>query len=49
MSGLTTELHWFPRINDRFVTWGSEINLYQVKHHTDPLDPRSYASKILNY
>ncbi len=32
MSGTTAELYWFPRskYQDRFITWGSEINLYQV-------------------
>lgn len=52
MSGLTTEIYWFPKINDRFVTWGSEINLYQVKYHTDPLvdrDPQCYTSTDNNF
>lgn len=32
MSGTPVEIHWFPRHYDRFVTWGSEINLYQVRN-----------------
>lgn len=35
MSGTPVEIHWFPATNDRFLTWGSEINLYQVKNITD--------------
>lgn len=35
MSGTPVEIHWFPRTNDRFLTWGSEINLYQVKNIAD--------------
>lgn len=31
MSGTTAELYWFPKYQDRFITWGSEINLYQTK------------------
>ncbi|XP_031631806.1 GATOR complex protein MIOS [Contarinia nasturtii] len=39
MSGTPVEIHWFPRHSNRFVTWGSEINLYQVKN-TDDVDHR---------
>ncbi|KAG4079310.1 hypothetical protein HA402_008002 [Bradysia odoriphaga] len=31
MSGTVAELYWFPKYQDRFITWGSEINLYQTK------------------
>lgn len=30
--GTPQEIHWFPKFNDRFITWGSEINLYKVKN-----------------
>lgn len=37
MSGAIAEVHWFPSHGDRFLTWGSEINLYQLKssHEVD--------------
>lgn len=43
MSGTPVEIHWFPKHNDRFLTWGSEINLYQVKH-SDDIDHRVSTS-----
>lgn len=46
MSGLTAEIYWFPKIADRFVSWGSEINLYQAKRNTE-LDGRCYTSNHL--
>lgn len=29
--GTLQEIQWFPKIHDQFITWGSEIHLYQVK------------------
>lgn len=43
MSGTPAEIHWFPRQCDRFVTWGSEINLYQVKN-SEEIDHRVSTS-----
>lgn len=43
MSGTPVEIHWFPRNCDRFVTWGSEINLYQVRN-LDEVDHRVSTS-----
>lgn len=43
MSGTPVEIHWFPRHYDRFVTWGSEINLYQVRN-SDEIDHRVSTS-----
>ncbi|XP_013115643.2 GATOR complex protein MIOS [Stomoxys calcitrans] len=31
MSGNIHGLSWFPNIPDKFVTWGQEINLYEVR------------------
>lgn len=49
MSGTPVEIHWFPRYCERFVTWGSEINLYQVRN-TEDVDHRvsTSASQYLN-
>lgn len=46
MSGTPVEIHWFPRHTDRFLTWGSEINLYQVKN-SDEVDHRVSTSASL--
>lgn len=43
MSGTPVEIHWFPRHTDRFFTWGSEINLYEVKS-SDTVDHRILSS-----
>lgn len=45
MSGTPVEIHWFPRHTDRFLTWGSEINLYQVKN-SDEVDHRISTSAL---
>lgn len=42
MSGTIAELYWFPKYQDRFITWGSEINLYQTK--VDVTDHRLQTS-----
>lgn len=47
MSGPPVEIHWFPASGDRFLTWGSEINLYQVRC-TDDIDHRVATSKIVS-
>lgn len=46
MSGTTAELHWFPnsKYQDRFITWGSEINLYQT--NDDVTGERLQTSRI---
>lgn len=44
MSGTPVEIHWFPRQCDRFVTWGSEINMYCVKN-TEDVDHRVSTSE----
>lgn len=46
MSGIPVEIHWFPRHYDRFVTWGSEINLYQMRN-SDEIDHRVSTSVLL--
>lgn len=43
MSGTPVEIHWFPRNSNRFLTWGSEINLYEVKN-SDEIDHRVSTS-----
>lgn len=43
MSGTPVEIHWFPRYCERFVTWGSEINLYQIRN-TEDVDHRVSTS-----
>lgn len=48
MSGTPVEIHWFPRHTDRFLTWGSEINLYQVKN-SDDVDHRVSTSASLKF
>lgn len=45
MSGTTVELHWFPKHPDRFLTWGSEINLYQVRNSENVADQKNPTSK----
>lgn len=47
MSGTPVEIHWFPRQYDRFVTWGSEINLYRVKN-SEEIDQRVSTSASQN-
>lgn len=32
MSGNIHGLSWFPNIPDKFVTWGQDINLYEVRN-----------------
>lgn len=44
MGSTNVELHWFPRHSDRFITWGSEINLYQVKN-SEEVDHKIPTSK----
>lgn len=48
MSGTPVEIHWFPGTNDRFLTWGSEISLYQVKNISD-VDHRVTTSRYHYY
>lgn len=47
MNGSTAELHMFPKHMDRFITWGSEICLYQVKN-TEDVDHKTPTSKYLH-
>lgn len=42
--GTLQEIHWFPKIPDQFITWGSEIQLYQVKSVND-IDHQVATSK----
>ncbi|EDW75817.2 uncharacterized protein Dwil_GK15144 [Drosophila willistoni] len=35
MSGIIHGLSWFPNFPDRFVSWGQEINLYEVRSSKD--------------
>lgn len=44
MSGAIAEATWFPTHDDRFLTWGSEINLYQLKSCED-VDQNVTSSK----
>lgn len=46
MSGAISEVHWFPTHGDRFLTWGSEINLYQLKS-SDEVDQDVATSEPL--
>lgn len=48
MSGTPVEIHWFPRQCDRFVTWGSEINLYQVRNSVEVDHRVSTSASQLN-
>lgn len=47
MNGSTAELHMFPKHTDRFITWGSEICLYQVKN-TEDVDHKTPTSTYLH-
>lgn len=44
MSGTPAELYFFPKYQDRFITWGSEINLYQIKNDVTETDHRLQTS-----
>lgn len=45
MSNTITRLHWFPRSPNHFITWGSEINVYEVKN-ADHIDQSVATSKF---
>lgn len=46
MSGAIAELHWFPTHDDNFLTWGSEINLYQARNFEE-VDQNVSSSKYI--
>lgn len=35
MSANIHGLFWFPNLPDKFVLWGQEITLYEVRNRTD--------------
>lgn len=45
MAGLRLEVFWSPNNPDKFLTWGSEITLYQVEN-VSPGDAIPTRSKI---
>lgn len=44
MSSTITKLHWFPKSPNHFITWGSEINIYEVTS-SDKIDNSVVTSK----
>jgi hypothetical protein len=41
MASTPVQVHWFPKYNDKFITAGSEINLYQIKDFDENDAPSS--------
>lgn len=46
--GTPQEIHWFPKSSDRFITWGTEIQLYQIKN-VDEVDHQVTTSNGFNF
>jgi hypothetical protein len=49
MAGGRLEVFWSPNSQDKFITWGSDISLYQVKNTSVRDDISSTHSKKLYY
>ncbi|XP_030384067.1 GATOR complex protein MIOS [Scaptodrosophila lebanonensis] len=56
MSGNIHGLSWFPNVPDKFVSWGQEINLYEIRTKDDglqksrlPYIPANYLSNESRY
>lgn len=49
MAGGRLEVFWSPNSQDKFITWGSDISLYQVKNTSVKDDISSTHCKKLYY
>jgi hypothetical protein len=49
MAGGRLEVFWSPNSQDKFITWGSDISLYQVKNTSVRDDISSTHRKKLYY
>lgn len=48
-NNIINRLHWFPKSPSHFITWGSEINMYEVKNAGNDhiIDNSSQSSKFI--
>ncbi|XP_062143196.1 GATOR2 complex protein MIOS [Drosophila sulfurigaster albostrigata] len=46
MSGNIHGISWFPNFPDKFVSWGQEINLYEVRSKEEIQQPQQQKSRL---
>ena len=49
MAGVRLEVFWSPNSPDKFLTWGSDISLYQVENVSISEDVAPTQSKFIYY
>lgn len=46
MAGVRLEVFWSPNDPDQFLTWGSDISLYQIENTSIKVDASCTQSKF---